>query len=78
MERSTYKRMPLREMKRWKCRLSREVRTKVALYPAGTEVRIFGKRGGLHVDAPPCEHCGIRLTIRKLEPWDVELVERDK
>ena len=76
MNRSTYQKMPLREIEKWQCRLTREVRTGVAVYPAGMPCTIYGKRGGLHVDGPPCEHCGVKPHIIKLEPRDVELVHK--
>ena len=77
MLRSTYNKTPLRIMQTWSCRLTREIRTGEKTYPEGTPVTIYGKRGGLHVKGPACEHCGVAVHIVKLAPGDVEVIGRE-
>ena len=77
MERRTYEKMTLKEMEKWECRLTREVSTGHATYPAGMKCSITQKvNKRLRIRGEECPHCGIVPVIFGLYPEDVELVKR--
>jgi hypothetical protein len=42
---------------------------------AGTLCAIEYKHGGFSLKTKPCEHCGVSVTITRVRPESVEIVE---
>jgi len=66
-----YKRMTLEEMQKKRWRTTREMRNGYVTIPAGMEVRITYKRGGLNIEGEKCAHCGVSVHISKVNPTDL-------
>lgn len=69
-----YTRMTLAQMQSRRWRTACEMRNGNMVVPAGTEVKIVGKRGGLDISGAACPHCGVSVFVRRVRPWNVEEV----
>ncbi len=72
MTNAQYKKLTLVQMKSTRWRTTTEIRNGVMAIPAGAEVKITGKGGGLTIRGPKCPHCGVSIFCRKVGNWDVE------
>ncbi len=45
--------------------------------PAGAIATVRKNLGGLDLTSEPCPHCGIKINIRKVKEFDVELLPLD-
>lgn len=50
------------------------IRCRAYSLPAGATLTIARKFSGLDLEGLPCEHCGVRIYVRRVPPWDVDLV----
>jgi hypothetical protein len=75
MTEGEYKRLTLAMMKCRRWRTVRKVQNFYGTIPAGTEVRIEGKAGGLAIASPECKCCGVALYFRKVHPAAVEEIK---
>ncbi len=46
--------------------------------PKGSLLTIQGKSSGFLLHGKPCEHCGVKVIISKVEPWAVEFDEGEE
>lgn len=69
-----YTRTTLVQMQARRWRTRRELRNGNLEIPAGTEVQIVGKRGGLALSGVPCDACGVKVFITRVPPSAVEEV----
>lgn len=66
MNRREYERLTETEMKGRRWRTVRPIASSQMEVPAGTEVRIVRKFGGVGIVTNPCEHCGVAVRISKV------------
>jgi uncharacterized membrane protein len=69
-----YNRKPYIEWRGKKVRTLTEMQNGCNSIPVGTICTITGKQGGFSLETEPCEKCGVRVFITKVEPTHVELV----
>lgn len=75
MTREEYGKTPARKL------IGRKVRTKVPLsnqlatIPAGTLWTIWAKHAGFSLRSDACDSCGVSVSITKVQPQQVELLE---
>lgn len=55
-------------------RTTRAIRNHHFEIPEGTVMAVTRKWSGFHLTADPCEHCGVRLHITRVDRQHVELV----
>jgi len=78
MDRKTYERTLEKEM------VGRKVRTLVALrngychIPPGAIATVKRKFKGLELLSDPCSACGVRISISRVGPRDVEFIDSPK
>lgn len=74
-----YRRLTLAEMRGRRYRTTRPLNNSWGEIPAGTEVRVVNKFGGLTIEAERCSCCGLRARISRVHPAAVAeiAVERD-
>ena len=70
-----YRRMTLAQLKGRRVRLRREIRNGWGILPVGTVLFIEGKHNGLSLVAERCRTCGVRMSIGRVGPGDVELLD---
>lgn len=71
-----YKRWTLDVLKNRKARTAVELETRTGNRIArGTLVEIVDKHKGLTIRVPTCEHCGQSVTISKVSPFNVDLID---
>lgn len=71
-----YQKTTLAGMREKRYRTTREITTRGGLTLAtGVEVRIIGKREGLVIAVPKCQHCGVSFVCRGVSPYDVEEIK---
>jgi hypothetical protein len=58
-------------------RTRRELRTGQVTVPTGTVATVSHAYGGLMLLGKPCEHCGIRLRMRRVPLDAVDLLPED-
>lgn len=74
MDIRTYNRMTEKQLVGCRVRALHEIKSGVMAIPEGAILEIRGKRSGLSLASPKCDHCGVRVFIRKVNPHSVELV----
>lgn len=57
-------------------RTRRELRSGMMQIPADTILTVESNRSGLTLSTQPCEHCGVRIFVRRVPESDVELLPR--
>jgi hypothetical protein len=72
---SQYSRRAVPEWRGVKVRSLRALRNGWAEMPAGTIFTITRKFSGFDLESDPCEHCGIKMRISRVQPQDLELVD---
>lgn len=72
LTRAEYERTTLVELQKRRWRTTRPLTNGWGTIPAGVEVQITGKRGGLNLSVEPCGSCGLRAHVSKVFPNDVE------
>lgn len=75
MNLTTYERTTSRMFRGRKVKLLRDVTSVHFVIRKGTVMTIQRKYRGFMLEAPPCEHCGIRARITKVPREVVELIE---
>ena len=74
MDNKWYRRTTLEQMERMQFRTKRTLRNGMMEIPPGTVVRVDGKHGGLSLIADPCGTCGIKVSINRVQPSDIDVV----
>lgn len=74
MTNSEYESLTLAEMQKRAWVTTDRVRSHHVVIPRGRSVLIIGKRGGLTIQTPPCDRCGVQATVSRVQPWKVEEV----
>lgn len=72
MTRREYLKMTLAEMKKRRWRTTRKLDSGAQSVPAGVEVSVTGKGGGLTINGPRCRCCRVSIYMRKVHHDDVE------
>jgi hypothetical protein len=68
-------RMTEKQLKGRRVRVLSELRNGYAVVPVGAQGEVAGKFKGLAVVFDPCEHCGMRVRMHKIEPHNLALVD---
>lgn len=50
------------------------MRSRAIEIPAGAVLTVIGKSNGLELESEACSHCGVKVFIRKVEPYMVGLL----
>ena len=74
MNNKEYQNMSEKELAGRKVRSLVTLRNGMGLIRAGTILEIRGKHAGLSLQSEPCPRCGLRASITKVPPQDVELL----
>ncbi len=69
-----YRKMTKEQLKGRKVRTNVPLSTRVMEIPVGTILTIAGKSNGLELESEACAHCGVKVYIRKVEPYMVDLL----
>ena len=69
-----YRRTTLNQLKGRKVRVNRELRNGMMVIPEGAIATIDDKHGGFSLTSDPCPHCGVRISISKVPPQDIDLL----
>lgn len=73
-----YRKMTKEQLKGRKVRTNVPLSTRVMEIPASTVLTVVGKSNGLDLESEACSHCGVRIFIRKVEPYMVDLLPVEK
>ena len=76
MDRKTYEKTTEREFKGRKVVSLVPLINGWARFPAGMTWTIEGKQGGFALVTDPCPHCGIRCSINKVSPGQVDFTDQ--
>lgn len=74
---SWYKKTTEKRMLGLRVRIIGELQNGYAVVPPGTLATITKKFDGLSLTCDPCEHCGMKVRIGRVNPSEVELVAED-
>lgn len=69
-----YKKTTERMMREQRVVSTREISNGYATAPKGTKFTITDKFSGLSVESDGCDHCGLKMRIRKCNPNDFEML----
>jgi len=69
-----YRKMTKEQFTGRKVRTNAPLKSRAMEIPAGTVLTVVGKSNGLDLESAPCNHCGVKIFIRKVEPYMVDLL----
>lgn len=61
-----------------KVRALREIKSRHITIPEGATLTIAAKYSGFELRSERCDHCGVKVTIRKVEPAAVALIDEEE
>lgn len=70
-----YNKWTERDVKGKKARMDQDVYTGTFKIPKGMIVTITRKQRGYGVQSEPCEHCGVSIRARHVDPWILTMLE---
>lgn len=74
MKQSDYKRMTERQLMGRRVRVLRPLTNAWGTIPVGAECRITRKFQGFSLTSDPCSHCGVRVSMSRVNPYNVDLL----